>query len=110
MGRSRIAWGVVESRPPRVGATSRIRTRRRLGAASPKPASGGYIDWKCVKGRTSRSATLALSSAQEELAGDRARRNDRLHQVADVRNVLDERPGVPAPLEDDALGLLIRRR
>src|SRR5918992_3541922 len=24
---------------------ARIRTRQRLGVASPKPASGGYIDW-----------------------------------------------------------------
>ena len=40
----------------------------------------------------------------EEFAGDRARRNVRLHEVADVRTVLDERLGVPVPLKDDALG------
>src|SRR6266545_3208330 len=44
----------------------------------------------------------------EQLAGDRARRNDRLHEVvADVCSVLDERAGVPVALEDHALGLVV---
>src|SRR5215217_1032375 len=43
----------------------------------------------------------------EEFAGDRSRRKDCLHEVAKVRAVLDERLGVPEPLEDDALGLIV---
>src|SRR4051812_37095550 len=41
----------------------RIRTWRRLGAASPKPASAGYIDWNGVKSWTGLPAKFALSSA-----------------------------------------------
>ena len=41
----------------------------------------------------------------DELAGERSRPNDCLAQVAKVLGVLDERLGVPVPLEDDALRL-----
>jgi hypothetical protein len=37
----------------------------------------------------------------------RGRREDRLREVAEVRSVLDGRLGVPLPLEDDALGLIL---
>src|SRR6185437_15435407 len=40
-------------------------------------------------------------------AGDVTRRKDCLVQVAQVRRMLDERLGVPVPLEDDALGLIV---
>src|SRR4051812_26415187 len=43
----------------------------------------------------------------EQYAGDQARRDDRLVQVAEVRGVLHERLGVPVPLEDDGLGLIV---
>jgi hypothetical protein len=33
--------------------------------------------------------------------------HDRLHEVADVHRVLDERLGVPVPLEDYPLGLIV---
>jgi hypothetical protein len=42
----------------------------------------------------------------EECAGDQSRRSDGLIEVANVPSVLDERLGVPVPLEDDALGLI----
>ena len=35
------------------------------------------------------------------------RRKDRRREVAKVRRVLDERLGVPIPLDDDALGLVV---
>src|SRR4029077_20304734 len=43
----------------------------------------------------------------KELAGDPSGRKNCLPQVAQVRSVLDERLGVPVPLEDDALGLIV---
>ena len=63
----------------------------------PSRASGGYIDWKGVKRRTSLSAIFAQSCARltEEFTGDGARRKDCLSYVAKVRRVLDERLGVP---------------
>jgi hypothetical protein len=53
-------WGVAEGV---ACATSRIRTRRRLGAAAPKAASGGYSDRYSVKGRTGASTIFTLSAA-----------------------------------------------
>jgi hypothetical protein len=79
--------------------------------ASPKLASGVYIDRKGVKRRTSLSAIFALelcARLTKEFAGDRSRRKDCLRPIAaKVRGVLDERLGVPVPLEDDALGLIV---
>ena len=43
----------------------------------------------------------------KELAGDQSRRKDCRPEFAKVRGVLDERLGVPVPLEDDALGLIV---
>ena len=42
----------------------------------------------------------------KEFAGNRSFRKDRLHEVANVRAVLDDRLGVPVSLVDDALGLI----
>ena len=43
----------------------------------------------------------------EEFAGDQSRRKDCLPEFAKIRGVLGERLGVPVPLEDDALGLIV---
>jgi hypothetical protein len=48
---------------PRPAGPGRIRTQHWLGAASPKLASGGYIDRKGVKIRTGPPVSIALSSA-----------------------------------------------
>jgi hypothetical protein len=60
-----------------VGAKSRSRTRRRLEAASPKPASGGYIDRKGVKRRTWLSTIFALRA----FSGTTARRPPTLRET-----------------------------
>jgi hypothetical protein len=57
---------------------------------------------------TSLPANFALSSALGSPAvnhGDR--RKDRCEQVAEIRGVLDRRLGVPVPLDDHALGLIV---
>src|SRR6202035_2403719 len=43
----------------------------------------------------------------KEVAGNRSCRKDRLHEVANVCTMLDDRLGVPVSLVDDALGLIV---
>jgi hypothetical protein len=91
---------------PRGGSNFKDPNAATAGAASPKLASGVYVDRKGMKRCTSLSAIFAQLCARltKEFAGDRSRRKDRLHQIAKVRGVLDERLGVFVPLEDHAPG------
>src|SRR6266542_880879 len=43
----------------------------------------------------------------KQFAGNRSRREDRFHEIANVRGVLDDRLGVLVSLVDDALGLMV---
>jgi hypothetical protein len=71
---------------------------------------GVYIDRKGVK-KTDRAISQLRSELgtrlTKELAGDQSRCKDCSSEFAKVRGVLDERLGVPVPLEDDALGLIV---
>jgi len=53
-------------------------------------------DWAVCQLRSELCARLT-----KDFAGDRSRRKDCLHEVGDVRGVLDERLGIPEPLVDD---------
>jgi hypothetical protein len=50
---------------------------------------------------------LRARLTEEFAVNHRNRRKDRRHEVAKVVSVLEERLGVPEPLQDDALGLVV---
>jgi hypothetical protein len=88
-----------------------------LGRRRHRPGTGvAQLSGRCLHRLVGREETdLAIGHLRselgarltEEFAGVRSRRKDCFHQVAEVRGVLDERLGVPVPLVDDALGLIV---